>query len=285
MIPVAFDYAAPTSVEEALALLGEHGDEAKILAGGHSLLPLMKLRLAAPTVLIYLGGIDSLRYVREEDGHIAIGAMTTYAQVEHSDIIARTVPMLAQAISLVGDVQVRNRGTLGGALAHADPAGDMPAVTSALGGTVRVAGPSGQRDVDISDFFVDIFTSALEPNEILLEIRLNREDGAAGRYEKFRRRQIDWAIVGSAVTLTRSDGTIADARVALTNVGPTPVRATAVENAVKGLSPDDLQLEAISELTGQDIDPQPELNASSDYKRHLAGVLTYRALQASLASD
>jgi carbon-monoxide dehydrogenase medium subunit len=283
MIPVAFDYAAPTSVDEALALLEEHGDEAKILAGGHSLLPLMKLRLAAPAVLIDLGGIDSLRYVREENGQIAIGAMTTYADVEHSQTVARSLPMLTQAISLVGDVQVRNRGTLGGALAHADPAGDMPAVASALGGTLRIAGPGGQREIDISNFFVDIFTSALEPNEILLEIRLNSEDGAAGHYEKFRRRQIDWAIVGAAVSLSCKGRRIEDARIALTNVGPTPIRATAVENAVRGLSVDDLRAEVICQLAGQDIDPQPELNASGEYKRHLAGLLTYRALQASFA--
>jgi carbon-monoxide dehydrogenase medium subunit len=283
VIPVSFEYVAPTSVEEALSLLTEHGDEAKILAGGHSLLPLMKLRLAAPAVLVDLGTVDSLRYIREEDGQVSIGAMTTYAAVEHSETIRRVIPMLAQAVSLVGDMQVRNRGTLGGALAHADPAGDMPAVVSALGGSVLVQGPHGQREIDISDFFVDIFTSALEPDEILTEIRLRRQEGAAGSYEKFRRRQIDWAIVGAAVSLSIAGGKIGDARVALTNVGPTPVRATAVENALHGVPVDDLRLEDVSQLASENIDPQPELNASSEYKRHLARVLTRRALQSSLA--
>ena len=283
MIPVSFEYVAPTSVEEALSLLTEHGDEAKILAGGHSLLPLMKLRLAAPAVLVDLGTVDSLRYIREEDGQVSIGAMTTYAAVEHSETIRRVIPMLAQAVSLVGDMQVRNRGTLGGALAHADPAGDMPAVVSALGGSVLVQGPHGQREIDISDFFVDIFTSALEPDEILTEIRLRRQEGAAGSYEKFRRRQIDWAIVGAAVSLSIAGGKIGDARVALTNVGPTPVRATAVENALQGAPVDDARVEVASQLASENIDPQPELNASSEYKRHLARVLTRRALQSSLA--
>jgi carbon-monoxide dehydrogenase medium subunit len=283
VIPVPFEYLAPASVEEALSLLTEHGDEAKILAGGHSLLPLMKLRLAAPAVLVDLGTVDSLRYIREEDGQVSIGAMTTYAAVEHSETIRRAIPMLAQAVSLVGDMQVRNRGTLGGALAHADPAGDMPAVVSALGGSVLVQGPHGQREIDISDFFVDIFTSALEPDEILTEIRLRRQEGAAGSYVKFRRRQIDWAIVGAAVSLSIAGGKIGDARVALTNVGPTPVRATAVENALQGAPVDDARLEDVSQLASENIDPQPELNASSEYKRHLARVLTRRALQSSLA--
>jgi aerobic carbon-monoxide dehydrogenase medium subunit len=283
VIPVPFEYLAPASVEEALSLLTEHGDEAKILAGGHSLLPLMKLRLAAPAVLVDLGTVDSLRYIREEDGQVSIGAMTTYAAVEHSETIRRAIPMLAQAVSLVGDMQVRNRGTLGGALAHADPAGDMPAVVSALGGSVLVRGPQGQREIDISDFFVDIFTSALEPDEILTEIRLRRQEGAAGSYVKFRRRQIDWAIVGAAVSLSIAGGKIGDARVALTNVGPTPVRATAVENALQGAPVDDARLEDVSQLASENIDPQPELNASSEYKRHLARVLTRRALQSSLA--
>jgi carbon-monoxide dehydrogenase medium subunit len=243
----------------------------------------MKLRLAAPAVLVDLGTVDSLRYIREEDGQVSIGAMTTYAAVEHSETIRRVIPMLAQAVSLVGDMQVRNRGTLGGALAHADPAGDMPAVVSALGGSVLVQGPHGQREIDISDFFVDIFTSALEPDEILTEIRLRRQEGAAGSYEKFRRRQIDWAIVGAAVSLSIAGGKIGDARVALTNVGPTPVRATAVENALHGVPVDDLRLEDVSQLASENIDPQPELNASSEYKRHLARVLTRRALQSSLA--
>lgn len=282
MIPAAFDYLAPGSVDGATAALAEHGDEAKILAGGHSLLPLMKLRLAAPAILIDLGRIDALRYIRETDGVIAIGAMTPYVEIERSDVIRRRVPLLAQAASLVGDMQVRNRGTLGGAIAHADPAGDMPTVVTALGGSVVAHGTKGEREIAIDDLFEDIFTSALGPDEVLVEVRIQPQDGAVGQYTKFRRRQIDWAVVGVAVNLTVTGGTIDSARIALTNVGPTPMRASAVEQALRGA--DRTTAPEAAELADRDIDPSSELSGSASYKRHLARVLTRRALQDALGA-
>jgi aerobic carbon-monoxide dehydrogenase medium subunit len=282
MIPTAFDYVAPASLDEVVEVLTEHGDDAKILAGGHSLLPLMKLRLAVPAILVDLGRVPDLRFIREFDGSVAIGAMTTYADLEESDLIRTRLPLLAQATAEVGDVQVRNRGTLGGALAHADPAGDMPTVVSALGGSVVVRGPNGEREVSIDDFFVDLFTSALEPDEVLTEIRLRPQDGAAGRYEKFRRRQIDWAIVGAAVNVARDGDTIREARVALTNVGPRPIRATSVEDALRGAGVDASTIDAAAERASEGLNPSSELAGSAEYKKHLACVLTRRALAAAL---
>lgn len=281
MIPAAFEYIAPETLEQAVALLGQYGDEAKVLAGGHSLLPLMKLRLAIPTVLIDLRKLTELRYIREENGSIHIGAMTRYVDLEGSGVIGQRLPLLAIATSQVGDVQVRNRGTLGGALAHSDPAGDMPSVVMALGGCVLAVGPSGEREIPLSDFFLDIFTPALEPDEILTEIRLAPQDGGVGAYEKFRRRQIDWAVVGVAVNLSSTNGKIDDARIVLTNVGPTPLHATAVEDALRGRHIDAHVL-AAAERADEELDPTPELNASSEYKRHLARVLTRRALERTL---
>jgi carbon-monoxide dehydrogenase medium subunit len=282
MIPSGFDYAAPTTVDEAVALLVQHGDEAKILAGGHSLLPLMKLRLAVPSILIDLGTIADLRYIRESDGVVAIGSMTTYAAIEESSLVRSALPLLAQATGEVGDVQVRNRGTLGGALAHADPAGDMPSVVSALGGSVVLRGPSGSREVPIDQFFVDIFTSALAPDEILTEIRLKRQEGV-GRYEKFRRRQIDWAIVGAAVNVTQVGGTIGDARVVLTNVGPRPMHAVSTEAALRGAPATAESIAEASSRAAEEIDPSSELAGSATYKKHLARVLTQRALEIALS--
>jgi aerobic carbon-monoxide dehydrogenase medium subunit len=282
MIPTAFDYVAPASLDEVVEVLAEHGDDAKILAGGHSLLPLMKLRLAVPAILVDLGRVPDLRFIREFDGSVAIGAMTTYADLEESDLIRTRLPLLAQATAEVGDVQVRNRGTLGGALAHADPAGDMPTVVSALGGSVVVRGPNGEREVSIDDFFVDLFTSALEPDEVLTEIRLRSQAGAAGRYEKFRRRQIDWAIVGAAVNVARDGDTIREARVALTNVGPRPIRATAVEDALRSAGVDASTIDAAAERASEGLNPSSELAGSAEYKKHLARVLTRRALAAAL---
>jgi aerobic carbon-monoxide dehydrogenase medium subunit len=284
MIPAAFEYVAPETLEQAVALLGQYGDEAKVLAGGHSLLPLMKLRLAIPAVLIDLRKLADLRYIREENGSIRIGAMTRYVDVEESAVIGRRLPLLAVATSQVGDMQVRNRGTLGGALAHSDPAGDMPSVVMALGGSVLAVGPGGEREIPLSDFFLDIFTPALEPDEILTEIRLTPQDGGMSAYEKFRRRQIDWAIVGVSVNLSRTNGEIDDPRIVLTNVGPTPLHATAVEDALRGRHVD-TDLLAAAEQADEGLDPTPELNASSEYKRHLARVLTRRALEKALGTE
>jgi carbon-monoxide dehydrogenase medium subunit len=284
MIPAAFDYAAPTSLDEAISLLRQHGDEAKVLAGGHSLLPLMKLRLAAPAVLVDLARIPGLNYIREDAGTIAIGAMTPYVALEDSDVLRRRLPLLAQAASMVGDAQVRNRGTLGGAVAHADPAGDMPTVVTALGGTIIARGPNGERTIPAGEFFQDVFTSALSPEEIVTEIRIPASGGAQGgqNYQKFRRRSIDWAIVGAAVDVTRSNGSIGRASVVLTNVGPTPMRASAVEQALAGQPASADAVRQAADQASQGLDPSSELYASKEYKLHLARVITRRALEAAL---
>jgi carbon-monoxide dehydrogenase medium subunit len=282
MIPAAFDYRAPASLEDAIALLEEHGDEAKILAGGHSLLPIMKLRLAAPAVLVDLARIPDLSYIRDQGDHIAIGAMTPYVHVLDSELLGRRIPLLPQVVSMVGDAQVRNRGTMGGAVAHADPAGDVPSAITALNGSVVIRSRSGERVVGVDDFFLDYFSSVLGPQDILTEIRIPVSDGAAQNYQKFRRRQIDWAIVGVAVNLTRSNGSIGSARVALTNVGSKAARATATEQALEGKPATAETVLAAAELADSGIDPAPEVYASTEYKKHLARVMTRRALTEAL---
>jgi len=282
MIPAAFDYAAPTSLDEAVALLQQHGDDAKILAGGHSLLPLMKLRLAAPALLIDLAQVPGLSYIRDQGDYVAIGAMTTYVDLEDSKLLQRRIPLLVEATGMIGDPQVRNRGTLGGAMAHADPAGDMPVVVSALGGSVIAHGPNGDRTIDVADFFQDIFTSALEPDEIITEVRVQAHDNPAQNYQKFRRRMIDWAIVGCAVNVVRSNGSIGSASIALTNVGPTPMRAPASEQALQGQPANADSVRQAAELADQGLEPSADLNASTAYKKHLVRVMTRRALEAAL---
>lgn len=282
MIPAAFDYAAPTSLDEAVALLQQHGDDAKILAGGHSLLPLMKLRLAAPALLVDLAQIPDLSYIRDQGDHVAIGAMTTYVELEDSEVLQRRIPLLVEATGMIGDPQVRNRGTLGGAMAHADPAGDMPVVVSALGGSVIAHGPNGDRTIDVADFFQDIFTSALESDEIITEVRVQAHDNPAQNYQKFRRRMIDWAIVGCAVNVVRSNGSIGSASIALTNVGPTPMRAPAAEQALQGQPANADSVRQAAELADQGLEPSADLNASTAYKKHLVRVMTRRALEAAL---
>ncbi len=282
MIPAAFDYATPTSLDEAVSLLQQQGDDAKVLAGGHSLLPLMKLRLAAPALLIDLAQIPGLSYIRDEGDHVAIGAMTTYVDLEDSEVLQRRIPLLVEATGMIGDPQVRNRGTLGGAMAHADPAGDMPVVVSALGGSVIAHGPNGDRTIDVADFFQDIFTSALEPEEIITEVRVRAHDNPAQNYQKFRRRMIDWAIVGCAVNVVRSNGSIGSASIALTNVGPTPMRAAAAEQALQGQQATADTVRHAAELADQGLEPSADLNASTAYKKHLVKVMTRRALEAAL---
>jgi carbon-monoxide dehydrogenase medium subunit len=282
MIPAAFEYAAPTSLQEAISLLQQHGDDAKILAGGHSLLPLMKLRLAAPALLVDLARIPDLNYIRDNGDHVAIGAMTPYVELEKSDLLRGKIPLIPETASMVGDAQVRNRGTLGGAVAHADPAGDMPTVVTALNGTIVARGPSGERTIAAADFFQDIFTSALGPDEIVTEIRVPVQEGAAQNYQKFRRRAIDWAIVGAAVSVVRSNGSIGSAEVVLTNVGPHPMRVTAVSDALRGQPANAESVRAAAELADRDLNPSGDLNASPEYKKHLARVMTRRALEAAL---
>ena len=269
MIPAAFDYKRAGSAEEAIALVAEYGDDAKLLAGGHSLLPLMKLRLAQPSVLVDIGRITDLSYIRDAGDHIAIGALTRHMDVETSPLLAEHVPLLANAASYVGDAQVRHRGTIGGSIAHADPASDLPATTLALGATYIAHGPNGTREIPATDFYHGFLESALAPDEILTEIRVPKMNGAGWNFQKFNRRAQDWAIVGVAAW---RNGT--HAGVALVNMGSTPILATQVIDAIaNGASIDDA-----AQLAANDAEPQADLNASVEYRTHLAQVLTRRAL-------
>jgi len=279
MIPAAFEYAAPTTLDGVIQTLVDNEDDAKLLAGGHSLLPLMKLRLAAPALLVDLGRVPDLAYIRDAGDHVAIGAMTTEYALESSDLLRDRLPLLAEAAGMIGDQQVRNRGTIGGSLAHADPASDLPTVVTALRGEIIATGPNGQRSIPAEEFFQDIWTSVLDPTEVLTEVRIPYVAGAAQTYEKFRLRAADWAIVGVAISATRQDGNVGDISVVLTNVGPTPVRAKGVEDALKGGPVTREVIATAAEKASDGLEPSGELKASPDYKRHLARVLTRRALE------
>lgn len=281
MIPVAFEYLRPSTVDEAVSALGDAGDEAKLLAGGQSLLPVLRLRLAAPSLLVDLGGMPSLRGVRVEGDDLVIGAMTTHAEVAASDLVRADASLLASAAAGIGDRQIRHRGTLGGALAHADPAGDLPAVAVALDAVLVVAGPDGSRSIPAREFFVDYFTTALGAQDVLVEVRVPRLPGWGTHYEKFHRVAQAWATVGVAAAVRRVNGSIAEARVALTNMGPTPVRASAVESALAGA---DASVEAVAVAAShaaEGAQPASDLAASAEYRVHLATVLTRRALGAA----
>ena len=273
MIPARFDYVRAGSAEEAVALLAEHGDDAKLLAGGHSLLPLMKLRLARPSVLIDVGRLRELSYVRDAGDHVAVGALTRHRDVETDELLRASVPLLAAAASQVGDPQVRHRGTIGGSLAHGDPASDLPAVVLALGATLVAQGPAGTREIAANDFFTGFLETALAPDEVLTEIRIPKP-AAGWSFQKFNRRAQDWAIVGVAAART-GNGSGTAAGVALVNMGTTPVRATAVEQALAGGAS---AAEAAAHAA-DGLDPPSDLNASPDYRRHLARVLVRRALE------
>jgi carbon-monoxide dehydrogenase medium subunit len=272
VIPAAFDYVRAGSAEEAISLVGQHGEDAKFLAGGHSLLPLMKLRLAQPSVLIDIGRVTDLSYIRDAGDHVAIGALTRHTDVEGSELLREHVPLLAHAASHVGDPQVRHRGTIGGSIAHADPASDLPATTLALGATYVAQGPGGTREIAARDFYQGFLTSSLAPDELLTEIRVPKMSGAGWGFQKFNRRAQDWAIVG--VAAWRRNG---ESGVALVNMGSTPVLASSVSSALaSGASIADAAEQAAAEA-----DPQADLNASVDYRVHLAKVLTRRALEAA----
>jgi carbon-monoxide dehydrogenase medium subunit len=277
VIPVAFDYARPSTVEEAVAALGS-SDEAKILAGGQSLLPVLRLRLAAPALLVDLGALPGLTGARLDGDTLVIGAMTTHSDVANSPLIRQHAPLLAHAAGTVGDRQVRHRGTIGGSLAHADPAADLPAVAAALDATYVIQGPGGRRTVSAADFSVDLFTTALAPDEVLVEVRLASTDGWATHYEKFHRTAQAWAIVGVAVAVSRSNGNIASARVALTNMGPVPHRAHTVEAALAGAPVTARAIADACHSVATETVPVDDLNASADYRRELARVLTTRAV-------
>ena len=274
MIPAPFDYKRASSAAEAISLVGEYGDDAKFLAGGHSLLPLMKLRLAQPSVLVDIARIKDLSYIRDEGNHIAIGAMTRHMDVEKSPIVLQHLPLLANAASHVGDPQVRHRGTIGGSIAHADSASDLPATTLALGATYVAQGPNGTREIPASEFFKGFLESALAPDEMLTEIRVPKMNGATWGFQKFNRRAQDWAIVGVAAW---KRGT--ESGVALVNMGSVPVLATSVSKAIaSGAS-----ISEASELAAAEAEPQSDLNASAEYRVHLAKVLVRRALESANA--
>ncbi len=286
MIPAPFDYVRATTVDEAVAALVEHGDEAKVLAGGHSLIPLMRLRLSLPGVLVDLGRCDELRGVRDAGDALAIGAMTTHHSVIGDPLVAEHAPILAAVTSVVGDVQVRHRGTFGGAVAHGDAAGDLGSAVLALGATIVAQGPGGRREIAAGDFFVDYLTTALEPDEVLVEVRVPKLGAGWGhRYEKFNRVSHSWATVGVCALVHRAngttDGTIDEARVGLTHMGTTPLRAPAVEDAIAGAS---ATAQSIAEAAGHAADgtsPPTDLNADPEYRAHMARVLTRRALEAA----
>jgi len=281
VIPLAFDYEVAESVDHAIELLGQHGDEAKLLAGGHSLLPIMKLRLAAPTVLIDLGRIGDLNYVRDEGDHLAIGAMTRHCDMERNATLQEHCGLIAYTASLVGDPQVRHRGTIGGSVSHGDAASDLPSALLALDATFVVKGSDGERTVAAGDFFEDYLQTTLAPDEVLTEIQVPKLGGAGWSYKKFNRRAQDWAVVGVAAVVERSNGSIGSARIGLTNMGSTPLRATAVENALSGADPSSIA-EATSSAD-EGTSPSSDIAASDEYRRHLARVLSRRAVEEALA--
>jgi carbon-monoxide dehydrogenase medium subunit len=274
VIPAAFDYQRAASVDEALAALAEHGDDAKLLAGGHSLLPLMKLRLAMPSVLVDIGRIPDLSYVRGDGGEVRIGALTRHHDLATSELAREQVPLLAAVATEIGDPQVRHRGTVGGSVAHGDPASDLPAALLAMRATLVARGPGGERSIAADDFFTGFLETALAPDEILTEIRVPAAPDAGWGFEKFNRRAQDWAIVGVAAVLTNGSG---GPGVGLVNMGSLPVRAAGVEEALRsGSGAGDAAARA-----ADGTEPPDDLNATPEFRRHLAQVLTRRALEAA----
>jgi carbon-monoxide dehydrogenase medium subunit len=278
MIPAKFDYVAPSSVEEALTALAEAGDEAKIMAGGQSLLPVLRMRLNAPELVIDLGRIDSLRGVRDDGDAIVIGALTTHSDVVTNELVREHALLLSKAAAEVADNQIRHRGTFGGSCAHADPAGDMGPAALALDAEFVIAGAGGTRSVGAQDFFVDLFETAIGEDEILTEVRIPKHTGWGAHYEKFVRVQHQWPIVAVAATVQASGGTINEARIGLTNMGSTPLRATATEAALAGAAATDEAVRAAAAHAADGTNPPSDLNGDSDYRKHLATVLTRRAV-------
>jgi aerobic carbon-monoxide dehydrogenase medium subunit len=275
VIPADFDYAAPGSLEDAIGLLSEGGEDAKLLAGGHSLLPLMKLRLAAPSLLVDLRRVQGLAGVQADAAGVRIGAMTPHAQLQTREDLG----LIARVAGSIADQQVRNRGTIGGSLAHGDPASDLPAVLLTADGEVTARGASGERTIAASELFQDYLTTALAPDEVMTEVRFPPLEGYGGGYEKFNRRAEDWAMVGVCALVKASDGTCEDVRVGLVHMGSTPLRAGATEEALRGQPLDEDRIAQAAEQAAEGTDPPGDLNATPDYKRHLARVLTRRALR------
>ncbi len=281
MIASSFDYTAPETLSDALKALSDD-PEAKVLAGGQSLIPIMKLRLAAPTQVVDLGGIADLHFIVEEGGVIRVGSMTTHEQVEHSDLLREKCPMLAAAAAGIGDVQVRNRGTIGGAVAHADPAADYPAALQALEASVKVVGSGGERIVAIDDFIVDALTTALEPGEIVTEIQVPAESAGVGTaYETIVQPASGYAVVGAAARIGVSGGTISFARIGMTGVGSKAYRASAVESALEGQPANDDTYRAAAQSAAAGVDALEDLHASAEYRAHLATVFARRAIAAA----
>jgi len=274
VIPAEFDYTAPETLEGAIAALAGGGEDAKLLAGGHSLLPLMKLRLAAPALLVDLRRVPGLRGVSREDGAVRIGAMTTHAELEHTPELG----LLARAAGTIADPQVRHRGTLGGSLAHGDPASDLPAVLLAYEGAVTVQGPGGQRTIGAAELFQDYLTTAVGADEVLTEVRLPALSGHGFGYQKFNRRAEDWAMVAVCALVQAEGGVVSDVRIGLTNVASTPRRASAAEEALRGQPLDASSIAAASRHAADGLEPPGDLNATPEYKRHLTQVMCRRAL-------
>jgi carbon-monoxide dehydrogenase medium subunit len=277
VIPASFDYVAPASVEEALQALSQ-SDDAKIIAGGQSLLPVLRMRLNAPELLIDLGRIDSLRGIRDDGDALVIGAMTTHSEVVTDDLVREHALLLSKAAAEVADHQIRHRGTFGGSCAHADPAGDMGSAALALDAEFVIAGAGGTRTVPAAEFFVDLFETAIGEDEILTEVRVPKRTGWGAHYEKFVRVAHQWPIVAVAATVSASGGTIDEARIALTNMGSTPLRASATESALAGASATEDGVRAAAEQAADGTNPPSDLNGHADYRRHLATVLTRRAV-------
>jgi carbon-monoxide dehydrogenase medium subunit len=285
MIPPQFDYVKATTVDEAIAALAQHGDDAKVLAGGQSLIPLLRLRLAYPSVLVDVSDVADMRSVRDDGDAVVIGASVTHADVLGNDVVRRHAPLVVEATKTVADRQVRHRGTFGGSLAHADPAGDLPAVAMALDAEFVVIGSGGRRTIAAKDFFSDYLQTALGPEELLVEVRVPKlGDGWGVHYEKFHRVAQAWAVVGVAAAVRRSNGSIAEARIGLTNMGPTPLRATAVEQALAGAAATADAVAGAAAHAADGASPPSDLGGDAEYRRHLAAVLTRRAVLAAAAS-
>jgi len=280
MIPADFDYVVAKSLDEAVSLLAKHKDDAKLLAGGHSLLPAMKLRLMQPKVLIDISRIKDLSYIREEGGQIRIGAATTHFQIETSDLLRRACPLLPETATNLGDMQVRNKGTIGGSVAHADPAADWPAAVIALNAEIVAVGPKGERAIKCDDFFVDMLTTALQPGEVVKEIRFVAPKGHVGQaYMKVRHPASGFAVVGIAVTVSVDGGKCSSCGVGVTGVSPKPYRAKGVEGALKGAALDAKTLGAAASHAADGAQLNSDLFASGEYRKHLAQVYTRRALE------
>jgi carbon-monoxide dehydrogenase medium subunit len=282
MIPAKFEYTRPASVAEAVRALADGGEDAKVIAGGQSLLPLLRLRLAFPDLLVDVGGLTELRGVYDEGDSLRIGALTTHDEIMRDPLIGAHCGLLAEATGTVADPAVRHRGTIGGSLAHADPAGDLPAVAVALEATMIAQGPGGERTIGAGEFFVDYLTTALRPDEVLTGVRVPKlGEGWGYRYEKFHRTAQAWAIVGVAALARRANGHVAEARIGLANMGSVPVRATAAESAAAGSEASRDALRSAAQRADEGTNPPADLHGAPDYRRHLARVLTARALAVS----